>query len=375
MAWRVLIALTLVACAVEIELRHRAPESSWAYQHLRSFRREAEGMALLDVVYHPGTPMGRWLGRVAAVLLLCAVVHGLVVRVPALRRWAMRQVWGLQALMQLHIVVGSVAVLLASLHAGMALSPTPLSSAQDALRCCVPWFAYWLFLVTSISGLVGRYAIGRILSLGPLLHLSQTRGATRVTKLGQAAVAVLRWWRPLHGVIGAAVAGLVLLHIAQGRPSERLPPRFGLAPGPLSVAHAPISDCARCHASTQTMRVVQCLDCHPQIGASSQDGHGLHGIGRGRELSCSACHREHRGADFEITGWEAVLARGVFDHRQTGFPLIGRHQPLTCERCHPGSPKHFIPVQTTCRECHRNDDPHPDKRPKCESCHNPYRWR
>ncbi len=68
---------------------------------------------------------------------------------------------------------------------------------------------------------------------------------------------------------------------------------------------------------------------------------------------CSVCHEE--------TGWKRV----TFSHEQTGFPLRGRHRPLSCRSCH-GQDANPLPL--TCVGCH--EDVHRGMLGQdCDSCH------
>ena len=51
----------------------------------------------------------------------------------------------------------------------------------------------------------------------------------------------------------------------------------------------------------------------------------------GRE-DCARCHTDHFGKDFNIVKWDTSASE--FDHRQSGYPLTGKHAGLACNRCH-----------------------------------------
>ncbi len=60
-----------------------------------------------------------------------------------------------------------------------------------------------------------------------------------------------------------------------------------------------------------------------------------------------------------------------FNHKETGFPLVGRHRNAQCIDCH-GSLK-FAEVGSACADCH--DDAHKGHFGfNCQSCHEPERW-
>ena len=99
---------------------------------------------------------------------------------------------------------------------------------------------------------------------------------------------------------------------------------------------------------------VACNDCH-----KAQDIH------QGRNgTKCETCHT--------TKGWQG----SVFDHdTQTKFPLLGKHQPLACEKCHKEDPRR-VKVATTCVSCHLKDDVHKARLGKdCIACHGEGSWK
>lgn len=57
-----------------------------------------------------------------------------------------------------------------------------------------------------------------------------------------------------------------------------------------------------------------------------------------------------------------------------GWPLVGKHAPLTCEQCHPQS-QGLVAVAVACASCHEEDRP-ADHYPgtDCGECHTPEGW-
>ena len=101
------------------------------------------------------------------------------------------------------------------------------------------------------------------------------------------------------------------------------------------------------------------------------------------DADCAQCHTEHYGENFRIYKWET--SKEEFDHRQTGYPLTGRHAGLRCEQCHnarhvPAEDRKQIRVHdlnqtfeglhTACLSCHEE---HKFKiteiAPVCAKCH------
>ncbi len=88
------------------------------------------------------------------------------------------------------------------------------------------------------------------------------------------------------------------------------------------------------------------------------------------DQECDDCHREET--------WEEAPA---FNHDHAQFQLIGKHQEVTCESCHPATQLSTGPVQVqytnlefnSCLSCH--EDAHEDSfGSDCASCHSPDDW-
>ncbi len=96
-----------------------------------------------------------------------------------------------------------------------------------------------------------------------------------------------------------------------------------------------------------------------------------------RDRSCLECHNQMKFTD-----------RKPFDHEETRFPLVGKHEELKCEKCHvltnqflPTKPPkrasqfHFANLsKSDCASCHR--DPHEGGFGNaCSECHNEKGWK
>jgi len=112
------------------------------------------------------------------------------------------------------------------------------------------------------------------------------------------------------------------------------------------------TDCMSCHKGQQWEGLAaDCASCHREDDAHE----GRFGY------ECESCHTE--------TSWTEVR----FDHRTTGFALVGRHAPLECAACH-GADKPD-PAPTTCIGCHRADDAHEGSLgTDCADCHSAASW-
>ncbi len=122
----------------------------------------------------------------------------------------------------------------------------------------------------------------------------------------------------------------------------------------LRNAHAAKTvQCKACHADLKSYRntPTDCYSCHKK-----DDKHeGQLGT------RCESCHGDR---DWKTT---------TFDHRNSRFPLVGRHVAVKCAECHK-SPK-YKDAPRDCFSCHKKDDTHKLKfGTACESCHNARAW-
>ncbi len=122
----------------------------------------------------------------------------------------------------------------------------------------------------------------------------------------------------------------------------------------LTGAHLEVA-CNNCHVNGETAPVpTTCVGCHKQ-----DDAHQGH-LGS----DCAACHVTISWAKVDLNG---------FDHRLTGFDLIGSHQGLACDTCHTSG--NWTELSQSCIACHRSDDAHNGQfGTNCSLCHNPTRW-
>ncbi len=168
------------------------------------------------------------------------------------------------------------------------------------------------------------------------------------------------------------------------------------------------STCIGCHADDDVHRTrlgTACATCHSEtawkpIRAFDHSGTGFALTGAHQTTRCSACHvaevwkgaprtcvgchkdddihKDSRGTNcgqcHGTTAWKGA----VFDHdTATRFPLIGRHQRVTCAGCHGGAGKPARPKPATeCQACHQTDDVHKGRfGPGCATCHSPAGWK
>lgn len=115
---------------------------------------------------------------------------------------------------------------------------------------------------------------------------------------------------------------------------------------PVSFGAKSFEDCAPCHASPHT--------------------------GNFARQACRSCHSPE--------DWKSSNARGKFNHDQTQFKLVGRHEIVACEKCHKTGVKSSFRsslrmAHNACTDCH--SDYHVGEftakfKNQCESCHTPF---
>ena len=139
----------------------------------------------------------------------------------------------------------------------------------------------------------------------------------------------------------------------------------------LAGAHAKV-ECARCHgalpspnAASKVIRYTgipfaQCADCHkdPHRGSFA--------------AGCNSCHND--------AAWKpARNTVSSFDHSKTKFPLLGKHAPVTCDKCHKTSDFKAPVAHMQCNACHQ--DIHGGQfaaradSGDCASCHTADGWK
>ena len=136
---------------------------------------------------------------------------------------------------------------------------------------------------------------------------------------------------------------------------------------PLRGKHAWVG-CEGCHGKNLTRKTppfATCASCH-------SDPHRGEATIAGKAQDCASCHR--------VEGFTPATFT-VAKHRQTAYPLEGKHASVACVSCHTPGPKIGTSVSVArmhipfsrCSDCH--SDAHAgqlDSRPKgpgCESCH------
>lgn len=136
---------------------------------------------------------------------------------------------------------------------------------------------------------------------------------------------------------------------------------------PLTGKHQEIK-CKSCHTKNKWAPIAfaNCTDCH-------KDPHR----GKFGKL-CVQCHstaswkKSRRDLQGKSKGF------GTFDHQKTAFPLLGKHQNVSCDRCH-GEKIGKIASFSSCQDCHNS--PHDGqfqrlwKKKDCQDCHTNDGWQ
>lgn len=199
-------------------------------------------------------------------------------------------------------------------------------------------------------------------------------------------------------------------HLPTGKPGE--PPRFtGLPFGQCNDCHtdphrgAFAGTCDSCHSTAGWKAVslagkfdhaktdfplagkhtqVQCTDCHRRADFKTKvahqrcadchrpDPHGGQFSARADGGECAACHT--------VEGFKPARF-GVSEHRQTKYPLEGKHATIACEKCHlpAGKATRYRLPFAHCTDCHA--DAHkgqfagPPRNNRCEGCHTVHGFR
>lgn len=166
-----------------------------------------------------------------------------------------------------------------------------------------------------------------------------------------------------------------------------------ISPGPLSKAHKDLEGplkCSQCHTFGAAKKF-KCTGCHGEIKRRVAAGSGYHGrvVKRAAgDADCTRCHTEHYGRDFSIVKRDD-FGPDRFDHREAGFPLVGAHTRLACQKCH--NPKMisaaerasikvrdltrtYLGMGTQCVSCHL--DFHKGQLGSdCVKCHSQTTWK
>jgi hypothetical protein len=137
-------------------------------------------------------------------------------------------------------------------------------------------------------------------------------------------------------------------------------------------------------------RTASCRTCHALTRITADDvkrNRSLmdHGTFLGLARTCTTCHKDiHQGtikqtceSCHNTAAWKPAPG---FSHERARFPLTGKHQTVSCEKCHRPSQPGIAPVVFSgmdfgsCSPCH--SDPHRGRFPqRCDQCHGTTGWK
>ncbi len=158
-----------------------------------------------------------------------------------------------------------------------------------------------------------------------------------------------------------------------------------ISPGDLTRAHASldgVQNCTKCHTIGKTISNDRCFVCHTEIAARIKAREGYHATVIDKQ--CASCHSEHHGRDFSIIHFD----KSKFDHNSTGYPLVGKHAAVACEKCHtpknvtaadvrtllPKRSSTYLGLGRACKSCHA--DQHAGQfTATCDQCHTEAGWK
>jgi len=80
------------------------------------------------------------------------------------------------------------------------------------------------------------------------------------------------------------------------------------------------------------------------------------------KIDCTVCHN--------TDNWNKLKQEG-FDHKKTGFPLVGQHKTVSCRKCHTSLV--FSETKKECASCHKDIHQGTVGR-DCARCHNSNSW-
>ncbi len=185
--------------------------------------------------------------------------------------------------------------------------------------------------------------------------------------------------RRAHRRAGVVLAALCALASSRALAGD------AFSPGDLAQAHQDlegIANCTKCHVQGGKLDEERCLACHTELKSRVAAGTGFHGKLAPTDRSCELCHKDHQGRDFQLIDWGA--GKKTFDHRKTGFPLVGKHKGQACTACHEPrliqdksirelivkSPKRetYLGLATACSVCHF-DEHRGQLGNDCKACH------
>jgi hypothetical protein len=163
-----------------------------------------------------------------------------------------------------------------------------------------------------------------------------------------------------------------------------------ISPGKLTTAHESlegITKCTQCHELGKAVNADKCLSCHSYLKSRIDSALGYHSSSDIEGESCTTCHSEHHGREYELIFWPA--GQSEFEHAKAGWTLSGKHQQLDCARCHQprfqrwsglardnstNEESTFLGLNATCVSCHE-DEHGTQLSDNCLTCHTESEWK
>jgi hypothetical protein len=139
------------------------------------------------------------------------------------------------------------------------------------------------------------------------------------------------------------------------------------------------------YALTGLHSKLECIKCHRP--ATTAAGSPVRYKGFVLFQYCQACHKDPHGNSFggdcsrcHITGgWKQIVSSNSFDHRQTDYPLLGKHAAVACRDCHKTENFKTPVAFARCLDCHTDvhggQFVHRSDGGDCKSCHNETGWK
>ncbi len=127
--------------------------------------------------------------------------------------------------------------------------------------------------------------------------------------------------------------------------------------------------------------VVDCRKCHVPDNIADKNIKKLENTFLGLDQKCLACHDDYHQETLASNecvlchSMESFVPASKFDHDESEFKLVGKHELLDCAECHEKGQKNGqdfqefnLAVFNDCKSCH--DDPHNNQIPgRCMQCH------
>ncbi|HEX7344799.1 MAG TPA: hypothetical protein VF398_11070 [bacterium] len=162
-----------------------------------------------------------------------------------------------------------------------------------------------------------------------------------------------------------------------------------ISPGKLSTSHQTLegmANCTKCHQLGAEVSDENCRGCHKAVAERIAAQKGYHASADVVTKTCSTCHREHNGREYDLVYWPQGQKK--FAHALTGYRLEGAHEERDCRACHQPSfirqgtfksdesvrhERTFLGLSQDCLTCHA-DEHGAQLTDRCLDCHTYKAW-